>query len=111
MTGSNSRHRAPGTTLLKIARVLLNEHLISTVVQPTISDLQRELAHAAPNVRMRLRVRWRGYWAFWMVMLVAPFASWSSPAENPGAFAFPSTIAQLAVGSVLVTLLLVAGPE
>jgi hypothetical protein len=110
MTGTTGRHRPPGTTLLKIARVFLSEQLISNVVQPTISDLQRELADAAPNVLMRLRARWRGYWAFWMVMLVAPFAFWSSPAENPGASAFPFTIAQLAVGAVLLTLLIVVGP-
>ena len=33
MTGSTSGGRIPGTTLLKIARVLFNEHVLTTVVQ------------------------------------------------------------------------------
>ena len=41
----------------------------------------------------------------WSVMLVAPFASWSSPAEDAGVVAFPDAIARLAVGSIVVTLL------
>ena len=105
MTGTTSGPRVPGTTLLKIARLLFNEHLLSTVVQPTISDLQREIANAGPNGLKRLRAQWRGYCAFWTVMLVAPFASWSSPAEDAGAVAFPDAIARLAVGSIVVTLL------
>ncbi len=110
MTGTTGGPRAPGTTLLKIARLLLNEQLLSTVVQPTISDLQREIANASPHGHQRLRARWRGYRAFWTVMLVAPFAASPSPAENTGALAFPDAIARLAVGSIVVTLLVVAGP-
>lgn len=110
MTGTTSGPRVPGTTLLKIARLLFNEHLLSTVVQPTISDLQREIAVAGPNGLKRLRARWGGYCAFWTVMLVAPFACWSSPAEDAGAVAFPDAIARLAVGSTVVTLLVIVGP-
>ena len=73
MTGTTGGPRVPGTTLLKIARLLLNEHLLSTVVQPTISDLQREIASAGPRRLKRLRAQWGGYCAFWTVMLVAPF--------------------------------------
>jgi hypothetical protein len=100
----------PGTTLLKIARLLFNEHLISTVVQPTISDLQREIANAGPNGLKRLRALWRGYCAFWTVMLVAPSASWSSQAEDAGAVSFPDAIARLAIGSIVVTLLVIVRP-
>ena len=110
MTGSTSGPRVPGTTLLKIARVLFSEHLLSTVVQPTISDLQREMAHAGSHRLKRLRAQWRGYCAFWTVMLVAPFASRSSPAEVAGAVAFPDATVRLAVGSIIVTLLVIAGP-
>ncbi|HEV8347365.1 MAG TPA: hypothetical protein VGQ16_12370 [Vicinamibacterales bacterium] len=110
MTGTTSGPRVPGTTLLKIARLLCNEHLLSTVVQPTISDLQREIANAGPNGHKRLRAQWRGYRAFWTVMLVAPFVSWSSPAADVGAVAFPDAIARLAVGSIVVTLLVIVGP-
>ena len=108
MTGTTSGPRLPGTTLLRIARLLLNEHLISTIVLPTISDLQREIADAGPGRRQRLGARWRGYRAFWMVVLIAPFAS--SAAEGAGAVAFPDAVARLAVGSTVVALLALAGP-
>ena len=110
MTGNSSGSRVPGTTLLKVARLLFNEHLISTVVQPTISDLQREIAAAGPRRLTRLRAQWRGYRAFWTVMLVAPFVSASSPAKDAGAVAFPDAVARLAVGSIVVALLVIVGP-
>ncbi|MEO8257517.1 MAG: hypothetical protein ABI868_09265 [Acidobacteriota bacterium] len=100
----------PGTILLKIARLLFSEHLLSTVVLPTISDLQREIASVGPNGLERLRARWAGYCAFWTVMLVAPFASRPSPAGNAGGVAFPDAVARLAVGSIIVALLVIAGP-
>jgi hypothetical protein len=110
MTGSTSSPRVPGTTLLKIARLLFNEQLLSAVVQPTIADLQREIADAGPDGLERLRAQWRGYFAFWRLTLVAPFASWASPAADAGAVAFPDAIARLAVGSIVVALLAVVGP-
>ena len=72
MTGSTSGPRVPGTTLLKIARRLFNENLLAAVVQPTIADLQREIADAGPDGLKRLRAQWRGYCAFWRLTLVAP---------------------------------------
>ena len=110
MTGNSSGPRVPGTTLLTIARLLFNEHLISTVVQPTISDLQREIAAAGPRRFKRLRAQWRGYRAFWTVMLVAPLTFRPSPAQQAGAIAFPDAVARLAVGSIVVALLVIAGP-
>jgi hypothetical protein len=110
MTGTSSGSRVPGTTLLKVARLLLNDHLVSTVVQPTISDLQRECADAGPRRVARLRAQWSGYRAFWTVMLVAPFASRSSPARDAGTVAFPDAVARLAVGSILLALLVLVGP-
>ena len=110
MTGANGHQRAPGTTLLKIASLLFSDHVLSTVVQPTIADLQREVAKAGPGGATRLRARWRGYRAFWTVMLVAPFVPWPSPADDAGAVAFPEAISRLAVGSIVVTLLLTVGP-
>jgi hypothetical protein len=110
MTRSTNGPRVPGTILLAIARLLFNERLVSAVVEPTISDLQREIASAGPNRRKRLRARWRGYRAFWRMALVSPFASWASPAANAGAVAFPDAIARLAVGSIVVALVAVVGP-
>jgi hypothetical protein len=100
----------PGTTLLKLARLLFNEQLLSAVIQPTISDLQREVAVAGQNGLDRLRARWRGYLAFWTLALIAPFVSWGSPVGDRGTVAFPDAIARLAVGSIVVALLAVVGP-
>ena len=100
----------PGTTLLRIARLLFNEHLLSVVVEPTIADLQREVADAGSDGRKRLRARWRGYCAFWTLTLVAPFASWASPVSAAGAVAFPGALARLAVSSMAIALLAVIGP-
>jgi hypothetical protein len=110
MTGNNNGPRVPGTTLLTIARLLFKEHLISTVVQPTISDLQCEIAAAGPHRFKRLRAQWRGHWAFWTVMLVAPLTFRPSPAQQAGAVAFPDAVARLAVGSIVVALLVIVGP-
>ena len=85
MTQSNRSLRSPGTTLLVIARLLFNEHFITAVVHPTIADLQSEVAAAGPNRVKRLRARWRGYRAFWMLMLAAPFASWADEATSAAA--------------------------
>src|SRR5437762_5794039 len=100
VTRSTSGPRVPGTTLLKIARLLFNEHLLSAVVQPTISDLQHEVADSGPGGAKRLRAQWRGYCAFWTLVLVAPFVSRASPARDAGTVAFPDVIARLAVGSI-----------
>jgi len=101
----------PGTTLLTIARLVFDEQLMSTVVQPTISDLQREIAAAGPHRFKRLRAQWRGYCAFWTVMLVAPLTFGPSPAQQAGTVAFPDAVARLAVGSIIVALLVLVGPH
>ena len=110
MTESTSGPRVPGTTLLKLARLLFDEQLLSAVIQPAISDLQHEVAAAGHNRLKRLRARWRGYLAFWMVALMAPLVSWTPPLGDRGTVAFPDAIARLAVGSIAVGLLAVAGP-
>jgi hypothetical protein len=109
MTRAN-RSRVPGTTLLKIAQLLFSERLLSAVVQPTISDLQREVAEAGPRRMSRLRAQCRGYCAFWKLTLVAPFASGVSRVGDSGAVAFPDAVARLAVGSIVLALLVTAGP-
>ena len=91
----------PGTTLLKIAALLFNDRFIALVVRPTIADLQSEVAAAGPDRMKRLRVRWRGYAAFWTLTLVAPFASWSEDVPNTAA-------GRVVAGLALVMLLMVA---
>src|SRR5205809_7486557 len=92
VTRSTTGPRVPGTTLLKIARLLFSEHLVSAVVQPTISDLQCEVAEAGASRVRRLRAQWRGYCAFWTLTLVAPFASWPALTGNTGTVAFPGAV-------------------
>jgi hypothetical protein len=94
---------------LKLARCLFNEPLLSAVVQPTIADLQREVAAAGSSGVKRLRAQWRGYRAFWRLTLLAPFLSLVPPAGDGGAAAFPDAVARLAVGSTVLALLAVAG--
>jgi len=49
MTSSDDRHRLPGATLLRIAPLLFSEQFVSTVVHPTIADLQSEFAAAGES--------------------------------------------------------------
>jgi hypothetical protein len=63
--------RPAGTLLVKIARLLFDESVLTRVVYPTISDLQEEVREAGTDPRWRLLARWRGYRAFWGVV-VAP---------------------------------------
>jgi hypothetical protein len=88
---------------------LFSEHVLSAVVQPTISDLQHEVARAGASRVERLRAQWRGYRAFWTLVLLAPFASWPSPVDANGV-AFPDGAVRLAVGSTVLTLLAVVDP-
>src|SRR5215212_5163704 len=108
MTGSTSDGRIAGTMLLKIARLLFNERVMTTVVQPTIADLQREIAKASP--RDRRRARWRGYRAFWTIVLLSPFASVASAAAEVRGTAFPDAIARVATASIVVALIAIVGP-
>ena len=87
----------PGTRLLKIAPWLFNERFLASVVRPTIADLQSEVAAAGSDHVKRLRARWRGYTAFWMLMVIAPFALWSYDRPN-------LATGRLAAGSAAVML-------
>jgi len=110
MTGRPDSRRGPGTMLLRISRLLFNTHLQSTVVQPTVADLQREVADAGDSRVKRVRARWRGYRAFWTLTLVAPFATWDEPRRRADAVAFPDAITRVAVTSIVLTLLGLVGP-
>jgi hypothetical protein len=111
MTPRNpSFRRGAGATLLKISQRLFTAELLSTVVQPTIADLQREMDDAGHSRVERLRARWRGYRAFWAVVLVAPFAASARPRASEDAVARPDAITRVAVASIVLTLLGAAGP-
>lgn len=94
---SNDR-RLPGSTLLKIAPRLFSDGFVTAVVEPTIADLQSEVAAAGPQRMARLRARWRGYAAFWMLIAAAPFATSAVPAGDRAAGSAPGpTIVAIAL--------------
>jgi hypothetical protein len=74
MTRSSSERRLPGSVLLRLARWIFDETAYSVVVCPAIADLQQEVRDAGANRSRRIRAWWRGYVAFWRLVVVAPFA-------------------------------------
>lgn len=110
MTESTSRPRVPGTMLLTIAPLLFSDDVIAAVVEPAISDLQREVAEAGPGRLARLRARWRGYGAFWRLALVVPFERWPVAVGHTTTVTFGDRVRRLAAGSALVGLVGVTGP-
>src|SRR4051812_31919119 len=105
MTDIPGGRRASGSRLLEIARRLFSEQLMSTVIEPTIADLQREAATAESGGDGRLRTLWRGYRAFWTVVLLAPLSASLSTADA-GAIGVQHVVA----GAVVVALAALAGP-
>jgi hypothetical protein len=103
MTRDNDAPPIPGTALLKLASFLFTEHFVSSVVQPTIADLQSEVAAAGPGRVQRLRAQWRGYGAFWTLVLVSPFASWEAPIPDVA-----GGLGRTGLGSIVI--MLVAAP-
>lgn len=65
--------RLPGDLLLAIARLIFDEPTLSSIVCPAIADVQQELRDAGANRSGRMRARVRGYWAFCVLVAVAPF--------------------------------------
>jgi hypothetical protein len=110
MTGSATDPHLPGTTLLTIARLLCSEPVITAIIEPTLADLQSELAAAGPNRIKRVRARWRGYRAFWTVMFLAPFASWVAPARRATTVGIPTGVVPLVIGSIVFTVVAIANP-
>jgi len=104
MTPRTDGPRAPGRMLLKIAPRLFNERFMSAVVCPTIADLQFECAAARASRVKRFRALCRGYCAFWMLTLAAPFAGWAIPAGANGAID-PSAVGRVAIASTILALL------
>jgi hypothetical protein len=109
MTANDTR-RLPGTKLLKVGRVLFSDEYLSAAVLPTIADLQREIEDAGGSRLKRLGARWRGYRAFWALVVVAPFVGTLPPARETGSIAVPDVIARLAVGSIAAVIAAIIGP-
>ena len=98
--------RPAGTLLLAIARLLFDESVLSRAVYPTIADLQEEVREAGADRRRRLLARWRGYRAFWILVLAAPIACWSWPmTPQSDRRALRSVSGLIAAALVLLTVL------
>jgi hypothetical protein len=102
MTGHTEDSGVPGRLLLKIARLVFDEAALSSIVLPAIADLQHEWRDAGADRRARSRARWRGYAAFWHLMLFAP-ALPSSPGSRSVITALPHRVG----GGMLILLTVV----
>jgi hypothetical protein len=72
MTGEPSRRSLPGRWLEAIARAIFDEPALSHAVLPTIADFQQEWTDAGTSRRRQWLARWRGYVAFWSLVVMAP---------------------------------------
>jgi len=64
----------PGDWLLAIANALLDAAIVTDVVEPTVADLRTEWLRAGADSVARLKARGRGYFAFWSLLAMSPFA-------------------------------------
>ena len=98
--------RPPGTLLLALARLLFEDSVLSRAVHPTIADLQDEVRQAGTDRRRRLLARWRGYTAFWILVLSSPIAFWSWPMNPNGDRRALLNVSALIVAALLVVVVL-----
>jgi hypothetical protein len=73
MSPSTNDPRVPGARLLELAQLLFDDDVVTATIQPTIADLQHEIAAAGASRVASVRARWRGYCAFWIVALFSLF--------------------------------------
>ena len=96
-----AKHRLPGEWLLRIARDLFDSAIVSGVLEPTIADLQEEFV-AARSGADRMLARWRGYVAFWSIVIMAPITLRQWPGHRRRARAYLGWAAVSGVVIVLV---------
>lgn len=98
------RSSLPGSWLLAVARLLFDDAVITSVVKPTIADLRQEFLEAGSDQRKLLRARWRGYVAFWSLVVMAPvaFRNWPGRRQHPRAFLKATALVVVAIGIVAV---------
>jgi len=78
----------PGAWLLRIAGIVFDETVLSSVVHPTIADLRSEWLEAGASPGRRMLARGRGYFAFWSLVAMAPVALRHWPSRRPDRRAF-----------------------
>jgi hypothetical protein len=92
--------RLPGRWLAQLARIFFSDDVLRSVVYPALADFQHE-ALTAESRRERLRARLHGYWAFWKLVGIAPFAlGHKSPAQQAPRGFLPVTV--LVVGVMVL---------
>lgn len=75
--------RVPGSWLARLARMFFSDDVLRSVVYPALADFQHE-ALTAESPREQLLARLHGYWAFWKLVCIAPFAfGHAGPDEQP----------------------------
>jgi hypothetical protein len=98
MTGA-PRSPLPGTWLEAIARAVFDEPALSHAALPTIADFQQEWIDAGEDRRRCWLARWRGYVAFWSLMVMAPivFRAAAIPSRPPSSRARRLGVAAIAL--------------
>ena len=100
--------RLPGTWLLFIAGIVFNESVLRSVAHQTIADFRDEWLRAGSDRARRLLARYRGYVAFWSLVLLSPIAFRNWP-EGPTRETQRRTYMTSASRVRLALILLVAG--
>jgi len=113
MTTPESRFPGPGRILLTLARLIFHESARDSAVHPTILDLRQEWHEAGADRRARLLARWRGYRAFWALVLRSPYA-FPAPASGMPHAGVPEAVAGTAMALIalagVAALWLATGP-
>ncbi len=84
--------RQPGQLLLAIARAIVDEPTLATVIEPALADLQQELRDAGTSRRGRMLARWHGYRAVFVVLVIAPFVFARAPVSGHRVIGLPERI-------------------
>lgn len=109
MTGSTNRQRVPGAILSSIARLMFDEPVRSTIVEPAIWDLQYEVALASPSRIARWRALARGYAAFWRVTLMALLTSNPFSTADTRSAGFFEPVKRIGAGPIVLALTAISG--
>jgi hypothetical protein len=97
----------PGAWLEAIARAVFDEPALSHAALPTIADFQLEWSDAGGDRRRRWLARWRGYVAFWSLMVMAPIVfRAAAPAVSR-----PAWLRTRRLGLVVIALLIVGATQ
>lgn len=100
--------RRPGRLLLKIARFFFDDSVLRAVATPTIADLQQEVHAAGDHPARRLRAAFRGYAAFWLLVVAAPVAFHRWPTRSIGSQEATDRNPGIAFGLIIAATLLCA---